>query len=244
MSFLQLFKIIEIFPDVFSVMNWNWELVVSLVEWIIVLIIHVQFQLDPIASKRLHFGYSVSFFQLFSPMRFVTDLIVADYWSQQCADSNVYSHICGKNRRAEKKKTKKKSSFWERRKLNGNSIVKSLVNLSLFFPCSPRWVDSRLVTLIVGSRCPRALRADFRNLKIGHISAPRFVPHVILGALRSKFSALDKCQNRRVGKNSSKNSRQKNVLISYSNQKWPYFSCQIFADTPVDTGVCNAIRGF
>lgn len=166
MSFLQLFKIIEIFPDVFSVMNWNWELVVSLVEWIIVLIIHVQFQLDPIASKRLHFGYSVSFFQLFSPMRFVTDLIVADYWSQQCADSNVYSHICGKNRRAEKKKSKKVKIFLGTWNLAWNTFPDHIPHEFLVSLNSERRVESRLVTLIVGTRCPRALRVEPFSTKI------------------------------------------------------------------------------
>jgi len=149
-----------------------------------------------------------------------------------------------KNRKGGKKKMKKKSSFWERRKLNGNSIVKSFVYDSLFFPCSARWVDSRLVTLVIGSRCPSSLRAFFRKLKIADISATRYVPRVTVDGLISKFSSLDKCQNRRVGKNSSKNSRRKNVLFLHSNGKWSYFLTQIFPDTPVKTGVCKTTRGF
>jgi len=44
-------------------------------------------------------------------MRYVPALIFADYYSVQCADSCVYSHICGKNLRAEKEKSNKVKVF-------------------------------------------------------------------------------------------------------------------------------------
>jgi hypothetical protein len=119
-----------------------------------------------------------------------------------------------------RKKSWKKSSFWERWNLIENSIPQILVCKWVFFPYSPGQGDSRLVTLVVGSRCPTSLRAFFGKLKIADISAPRYVPWVTVDALISKFSSLGKCQNRRVGKNSSKNSRRKNVLFLYSNGKW------------------------